>query len=286
MLKTLAILAVLLSILQTPIPVPGQTANQTTPEGKKQDNEGKGRNYPRQTTPSASKPEDNSHNLKPEPRTGSDAYQQPSINITNPAPAPVPWPLHDQILWLANLILAGVGICGVIAAVCTLIILNRQTNHMVTSERAWIICKIDNLGIPNVPQRFEAETFFQFENVGKTPGFILEYGWRIIDLPSDEILPETPPDYRGEGCDFAVYDRLPISPQGTINRHGRVVSEDPRVLHIGGRTVWAHGYIRYCDSFSNTVHETRACFKWLPNRANSGLFEFSIDGPSAYNRST
>lgn len=286
MLKILAVLAVLLAVAQAIVPTTGQTSDSRRSDAQKQENGGEGSKKPPPRASDVPVQDTNGAGQKQTSEERSPDDQQATINVTELAPVPEPWSWHDKWLWVANIALALVGISGIVVGVCTLIILNRQTSHMVTSERAWIICKIDNLGIPNVAEPFAAETSFQFENVGKTPGFILEYGWRIIDLPSSETLPETPPDYREEGCDFAVYDRLPISPGGSITRNGQAVSENPRVLHIGSRTVWAHGYIRYCDSFSNTVHETRTCFKWLPNRANSGLFEFSIDGPSGYNRST
>lgn len=286
-LKILAIIAVFMAVAQASVPIPGQAANRAAPESQKQDEGGKGSQNPAKTISPASKPENgNNRDLKPEFLAGSETYAQPTINITNPVPAPVPWPLHDKILWWANLIFAGVGICGVVAAVCTLRILNRQTNHMITSERAWIICKVDNLCIPNVAESFAARTMFQLENVGKTPGFILEYGWKIVDLRSDEHLPDSPTPYTCPDCDFATYDRLPISPHGSISLLGQVVAQDPRVFHLGERVVWIHGYIRYCDCFSSAVHETRTCFKWTPGRINTGIFEFSIDGPLAYNRAT
>ena len=183
----------------------------------------------------------------------------------------------------------GIAVTGGLQAILLgfqLIILGKQVKQTITSERAWLICRVDNLGIPSIAEMVPFGIRFHIENVGKTPGFILEYGWKIEDILREESLPEVPTDYKDSGSDFAIHDRLAISPQAGITRSGDGVSTDARVLHAGIRVVWVHGYVRYQDSFSRTIHETRTCYKWLPKRANSGAFEFAIAGPSAYNKAT
>lgn len=53
--------------------------------------------------------------------------QQPRVIVTLPAPAPAPWPVHERILWAADLVLAIVGYAGMMLALSTLKKIERHT---------------------------------------------------------------------------------------------------------------------------------------------------------------
>lgn len=288
-LKILAIIAVFMAVAQAFAPIPGQAANRAAPESQKQDEGGKSSQNPAKTISPASKPENgNNRDLKPEFLAGSETYAQPTINITNPVPAHVPWPLHDKILWWANLILAGVGICGVVAAVCTLLILNRQTNYMITSERAWFVCRADMVWDKGEDNKTVGRIGFRYENIGKTPGFITEIGFAVDVLNSDQELPQIPQSYQnGDTSQWTAGRGLLIVPGDNMGRRASWVPTPQAPLDFlqsEKLIMWVHGYVKYRDSFVEQIRETRYCLRLNPHGTDS--VPFFIDGPPAYNSAT
>jgi hypothetical protein len=205
-----------------------------------------------------------------------------AISISNCPPLPESWTLHDKIAWGAGLILVLVGIAGTGIGVCTLLVLRRQTkanwaaakaalkqaNHVVTSERAWVlVCKIALVaGAIDRPEGSkQGFVCCEAKNFGQTPARVLGFNTLFVEGPIAD--PENTWDER-------LYDFSEKSiPKWTI------VPGIPKPLHESvpgftgdygdhlpvlnnGRTQFIHGVIRYWDAFSETDRFTRFCYRW------------------------
>ena len=258
---------------------------------------------PSKTAPRVAPETTGNRDNQPEPQHPSFENQQPSLNITNPAPVAIPWVLHDKLLWLANLILALVGIGGVIAAICTLGVLRRQTkanwvaakaslrqtNYMMTSERAWFVCRADLRWEREGLERVVAHISFTYENIGKTPGFITEIGFAVNGLRKEQKLPEIPLDYGSEDkTEWKDGRGLPILPGDNMGRRADWPATQLQLEEWkrGELIIWVHGYVKYRDCFIERERETRYCLRLNSNTDGGNAVPFFIDGPPAYNSAT
>lgn len=176
-----------------------------------------------------------------------------------------------------------------IAAFLTLLVLRRQGNHTITSERAWFVCRAFVQWERGESEEETARICFTYENVGKTLGFITEIGFAVTGLKKDQKLPELVQDYQSDDTIQWTGGRgLPIVPGDNMGRRAAWTSTGAQLdeWRRGELVIWVHGYVKYRDSFVRREHETRYCLKWEPSKANSGTVEFSIDGPPAYNSAT
>jgi len=233
----------------------------------------------------------------------SQENQQPAINIINPSPVSPPWVWHDKWLWLANLVFAAVGIGGVIAAISTLCVLKRQTkanwvaakaslrqtNYMITSERAWFVCCADLHWDSGKDGNRIARVHFTYENMGKTPGFITEIGFAVNGMKQEQRLPEIPPDYQNEDKTQWIGGRgVPIVPGNNMGRRAEWTPTQAQLDEWQREelTIWVHGYVKYRDCFVEMERETRYCLRLKPSTEGGNTVPFVIDGPPAYNSAT
>jgi hypothetical protein len=163
------------------------------------------------------------------------------------------------------------------------LLFRRQTNQMVTSERAWFVCRASfNWGRDDLGQ-VVAQIGFSYENVGKTPGFIKEIGFAVTGRETGKALPSVPPDYSGEDT-LQWIPGLPIVPHDNMGRRATWTPTQPDIdaCKRGELVIWVHGYVRYSDSFVRELRETRYCLRVVPH-LDRRAEEFIIDGPPAYN---
>jgi hypothetical protein len=160
--------------------------------------------------------------------------------------------------------------------------------HIVTSDRAWFVCKASIAWERQSPSRLAGDVNFVYINTGQTPGFVTEIGFAIDVLEKDASLPDTPTGYETKDLQRWGGRGIPIAPQDNMGRRGSIetANEVQSGLSSGQLALWIHGYVRYRDVFQTEEHETRYCLRWNPQYANTGDVEFVIDGPQAYNSAT
>jgi hypothetical protein len=138
MLKLLAVIAMVFAIAQAPVPTTGKASDNSTNNRRQASQSAKYGKTPPQTASPITAQNNSSNSLKSESDNTSAYNQQGSINITNGAPVPVPWSLPKLAVWLgwlANLVLTGFLIWGVLVARKTLKAIERQGLEMKGQRR-------------------------------------------------------------------------------------------------------------------------------------------------------
>jgi hypothetical protein len=192
MLRCLAILAVIFAVAQAPVPASGQASDKSAQSAPKKKANGDTDKKPLLPSGAVVKPNAAAPAPKPEASEQHGDNQQNAVSIVETPSVPVVWSLHEKIAWGVNLALAGFAAFGVCIAIKTLKTVKRQTeasvtaakaalrqaNHIVASERAWIITPAANwspelfaTGTGTVVLNVFDVTFF---NAGKTPAHLLE----------------------------------------------------------------------------------------------------------------
>lgn len=224
---------------------------------------------------------------------------------------------YDYWSFRINCVLAVIGICGVVVAVCTLLKLERQTkasedaakaalkqaHHIASSERAWMIAEITTAGRENLLGKnpivlpmgglSTAMATYKLKNNGNTPAFIVEIGSALEVISEGQVLPSIPRGYDPKDIAKWTGHGVPIAPGAIIVRSVYKDVHNSMNILDGADILWVHGYVKYYDAFSGEkplsgeLRETRYCFKWQPTLAKTGIpHEFSIEGPPEYNRAT
>jgi hypothetical protein len=203
---------------------------------------------------------------------------------------------------LSNWILGALGVIGGILALLTLRTFKRQTDHIITSERAWLLPDGEKIGMPFLrpvehqgPQKTPVHCGIALKNCGKTPAsaidwqFELQLGDSAEAPPSFDIYKRKPPK-----------DRLTPFPIGQ-DSHGNVSAVLMPQEHIsasemtdiwdGKKVLWLCGIARYHDVFKQKrwirrkpeEHYTFVCLRYIcaPNGANG---QWILGGPSGYNK--
>jgi hypothetical protein len=187
------------------------------------------------------------------------------------------------------------GFCALLQAVILLMqwaMLRRQTNHMITSERAWFICRVFMIwGRDKTYHNMVVGTIgFKYKNVGQTPGFIREIGFAVTPLPRGEQLPSGPFNYKvADRTEWSEGRGLPIAPKNNMGRRAQFTPTQSELdaLKEGTLIIWVHGYVRYHESFTNTIRETRYCVQCKPSDPyGDEKSYFVFDGPPEYNSAT
>ncbi|MGC1782382.1 MAG: hypothetical protein WA708_07680 [Acidobacteriaceae bacterium] len=304
MWKSLAILAVFLTVAQASVPAAWQTANKGASDAKEQDQTANDSKNPSQATMTISPKKAGRGDYQPASEKASENNYQSTISIAEVAPVPEPWPWHDKWLWGANILLVLVGFG-------TLGILWRQTNHIVASDRAWMITKIyqpepqEILSSGNKPTNWYLPIQVAFTNRGKTPAIaisgLLEYSSeRTVDpqpLTLDIVLPKTPkyhktPTKYAPGSVYVTGDDtfliVAIPRDFLLRENADWVS--------GGKCLCVKGYLRYKDVFREN-HISRFCFAYQITQIGGNFAnaltgkqvlppEFQKAGPPIYNEIT
>jgi hypothetical protein len=165
-----------------------------------------------------------------------------------------------------------------------------QANHIVTSERAWMIAEAGDAGIPAEIEGATGirwtEFSVRFVNKGKTPAFLIEAGCCGKVLPHGEELPTIQPPY-GEKEIFKWDGKgLPLLPGADVHKnHLGTWANDPVKITSGFDVLWIYGYIKYSDAFE-FVRETWYCYRWVHEIERYQASGFIAGGPESYNRAT
>ena len=187
------------------------------------------------------------------------------------------------------------GVFALIQAVILLMqwaMLRKQTNHMITSERAWFICTAFMLWARDKTYHnlVVGAIGFKYKNVGQTPGFIREIGFAVTPLAGGEKLPPGPFNYEvADKTEWPEGRGLPIAPKNNMGRRAKFTPTQPQLdaLKEGTLIIWVHGYVRYHESFTNTIRESRYCLQCKPSDPyGDEKSYFVIDGPPEYNSAT
>jgi hypothetical protein len=200
---------------------------------------------------------------------------------------------YDIWAFWISVVLAGVGIVGIVVGVCTLLFIKAQADHIVTTGRPWMVAKMS--GVPLITFGY-AGAVCHLENCGKSTAYIIEIGNAIEILKAGESLPDKFPNF-GTGK-FCRWDGngVPLFPEGVIERSaGKDTGDSDMVGSIlsGAKVVWFYGYIKYRDAFigrgvfRSRLRETRYSFRWQPPKQDFGIkATFFVEGPPEYNRAT
>jgi hypothetical protein len=259
MLKTLAILAVFLTVHQATVPATGKATNNPAPDNSNPQQSRRHKDQPAKPTIPIRPQEPDSQPLKSGGNEQSADNQHAAINITESAPGPVAWRVREWITWGANILL-------------------------VASERAWMIAVPDSPDVPAMSVGTEnMAVVWHFINKGKTPAYLLEIGTGAVVLPSTQYLPQAPP-----ACDIRSWGKrgVPLLPEAeTTSTHERIVIPQSSQLRTRQKTLWVFGYIHYRD-VSRKHRETHFCYRWEPVTDTGTRDQFTPDGTDEYNRAT
>jgi len=298
-LKGLAIFAVMLALTQAPAAYTAQARGQA----------GVNRQSPPLSAPSADVPQETA---SPAPKTegeGGIREIQPShMSVANPDPSPSAWNMHEQITWIANLVLVILGYFGIMMALSLLKKIDRQTGYAETAaeaaaasshaalmtaqailnaERSWILISVEPS--PSAENSFT----IMASNRGRTPTRLIETTERTRIAVDEEHLPSTP-EYTDEkrGAPFTPIILLPG--ESTAIKHfcrddarGLCDSEERyRRVETWEEKIFLYGKVIYKDLTAladSQAHETNWCCWYIHGRQNSGLV---IAGPPEYNTHT
>jgi hypothetical protein len=288
-LKSLAIVAVLLAIQPVPVAASGQASNhadvnrQTPPVAPSPGTAPKAAAVPAERTDCESGPCD---------------YQPAHITVATPAPAPAPaqWPLRDRIAWAANLVLAVLGYAGILLALSTLRKIERQTRYgeaaataaaesaqaallhaqaILHAERPWILISVERA------RSIENGFTVIATNRGRSPARIVATVDETRFAVDEAHLPATP-EYKPETADapFAPIILLPgesadIKPFCRDEVKALCASEARlRRVENWEERIFIYGKVIYRDLIapaSEQIHETDWCCWYIHGRQKSGM---------------
>jgi antitoxin (DNA-binding transcriptional repressor) of toxin-antitoxin stability system len=308
MVKYLAILAVLLSVAQAPVQAPGQASNRPGANGQNPASAVHAGKNPAVADPSAMGSQDTG---TPSPKAESDEsvgeHGQPII-VTLPATPPAPWTLREKISWGASLVLVILGYAGVMLALRTLKIIQRQTESneaaaqaaldsahaallnaqsIIGAERPWLLISIEPF--------LTMENCFKVmvTNRGRTPARIVALADRMRIAKDETHLPASPA-YDGEESGGRPVPIILLPGESTgIRRVSRddvkrmcKSDESLRRVEQWEDKLFVYGKVTYRDLIApadKQIHETDWCCWFIYREAQCNLVSA---GPPDYNRHT
>jgi hypothetical protein len=233
---------------------------------------------------------------------GGNQAATPSVASPNPQPTPhieqnrptgEPERFHSESLWKPlrdNWPLVVVGVLGIWAALGTLKVIERQADAMMDADCAMFLVLWENFIHINPNSNGVSGHYFRwtFQNVGKTPGFIKQFGCRFIPIRNLGDLPPEPKYLNPVDADSEVepvipgksYERLIYAALETDLPH-QEMEEKYRTKNC---LLYAYGFVKYWDMYGR-VQETRfgAMFECGPI-FSSYDDKFRLAGPKSYNR--
>ncbi len=287
------------TIAQAPMPITRKTSDNGAHEHKdKSATANRGAN-PSAPTPLVSTQDNGSGSLKSESDNASPENQQGAINVTNAAPVSVPWSLPKWAVWLgwiANLVLTGFLIWGVLVARNSLEVIGEQTKQtarsakatedaaiaakdgakaaflnaqaVIDAERPWLM---ENIARSNSSDR---KWIVSIWNAGNTPAEIVDGYWCLSRISGDFKLPidherhlfllqntviVKADSFKVEGLDMRI---LQSAAMGGF----RESSSDREFKHV-----YFHGDVEYWDMFTDRSspnakpHVTQWCYVYNPH---------------------
>jgi hypothetical protein len=279
MLKALATVTMLLAIIQAPLTLSGQATNPSDVH----------RPTPSSSTPSSATPSSATSPAKGGPSAKTDCNggpcedQQPRIMVSIPAPAPVPWKLHDRIAWAANLVLAIAGFIGIILALSTLKKIERQTRAAEVAAEA--AARHAETSLLSAQALRDAERPWLLISVSTA---------EQIMIAIDESRLSRIPEYQNEKTDFPLAPIILLPGESTAIKpfcredlKGLCQSDEAlRRIEDWEDKVYLFGKIVYKDLIEypdKQIHETAWCCWYIHGKGTSGLV---IAGPPNYNQHT
>ena len=238
----------------------------------------------------------------------SPVSQPPRVTVVNPPVTPLPWTLHDRILWGAYLVLAIVGYIGVMLAISLLRKIDRQTGYaevaadaaaasaqaallnakaVIHAERPWILITVE-------PSRSSENSFtIVATNRGRTPGTVIATEEATSIVIDEKSLPSTP-EYKNEKPAPALAPIILLPGEFTALKQfcrddvkGLCDSEERfKRIETWEEKVFLYGKVIYRDLIApsdDQVHETNWCCWYIHGRQNSGMV---IAGPLEYHLHT
>ena len=240
------------------------------------------------------------------PVTTETALQQPpQIVVTAPPAQALPWSWHDKVLWGVEIVLVILGYAGVLLALKTLKIIQRQAEFGVSAAQAALQCAnaalessqaIVDSGRPWIV--ITVEPFLSVEhgfkvmatNRGRTPARILAKA-DCVRIAKDESELPTPPDYDA-GKSATPFEPIILLPGETAGirpfRRSDVRSycsseEQMKRLERWEEKLFVYGRVMYRDLISpmdQPNHETDWCC-WYVYGDKDALV---LAGPPEYNK--
>jgi len=236
---------------------------------------------------------------------GPDDITPSHITVANPPALTAPWPLHERIAWIANLLLAILGYAGILLALSILKDIQRQTRYaetaataaaesaqaallhaqaIVQSERPWILIMAEPSA--NVENGFVVTA----TNRGRTPAQIVALADEISIAADEAHLPSSPRYAHGEpSAPLVPIYLLPGESKGIKN----FCRDDVRALCASEEKfqrvenweekIFLYGKVIYQDLIApagEQTHETAWCCWYIHGRQKSGLV---MAGPAGYN---
>ena len=174
-------------------------------------------------------------------------------------------------------------------------IANKQIDHMVASERAWILIHTEGTQLPTLipidgPSSTPGEHPFaqcmvSLKNFGRTPAHVSvgEFEMKLGDsntTPPSSSIYETVAEPRR--YTIGPKEQWPI--QALLKPQIFINLDNMKELKKRGKFLWMCGVIRYSDVFEGrtTTHETRVCLLYDPNSKPIWV----VSGPPQYNLTT
>ncbi len=204
---------------------------------------------------------------------GDTLYGLAAIQAAIPTPSKDWW---DKAAVLAAYLLVIVGALGIIYAGLTLGKLKeqataakvaaeaalRQTDHIVASERAWLVISSVNDSSSFVWSGPPHEYWWQVRNVGNTPAILIATQ-AVCRVADSRILEETPPYPDPENLNERVLapgDSIDFS---TMWSHENGLRFKQNVEEINPLILVSFGSIKYKTVFSPKICEARFCDEWI-----------------------
>ncbi len=230
------------------------------------------------------------------------------ITVANPPVLSAPWPLHERIAWIANILLAVLGYAGILLALSILKDIRRQTRYaetaataaaesaqaallhaqaIVNSERPWILVTAE-------PSESGENNFVVMAtNRGRPPAHIVALADEIRIAVDEARLPSTPIYTHGEPSAPMVPIYLLPGESTCIKTFGRgdvralcATEEKFQKVENWEEKIFLHGKVIYEDLIApvgQQTHETTWCCWYIHGRQKSGMV---MAGPARYNSHT
>ncbi|WP_184223356.1 hypothetical protein [Granulicella aggregans] len=298
-MNLLCTLAVLLAVTQAPVPTSGKATNHGVRDGHTQNQNANTGEKPSVPALASITKDKNGPSLETHSDQHSTDLNQPTINITNPAPVPIPWGWREWTVWGGNLAVAIVGLGGIGVAIATLLKLERQTKATEDqlriaektivftqrpriSARNFYFSKMTAIGrqVPNgISEGSEAAGQFYIGNSGGTDAKIREVLCIVHLEGGDNLAGERP--YEGmigsaedtvlhPGSSIPYFFRME-NPLTHDEAYRLAMSMETLKMHVMGKVV-------YVDELG-IVRTTHFCRRYIPARRR---FE-PVDNPDYEN---
>lgn len=161
-----------------------------------------------------------------------------------------------------------------------------QTQHMITSERAWIIVSSRFPdGLSSSEKRADTRFRWEFKNVGKSPARLIEFNGVARRAKRNNIsFPEPAPFPRP----FQSLNNLLLVPTDSwgatwkIEENALSADEIDSLKYWKETTLVTYGYVKYLDVFGKE-HITRFCKEfWFDKKMKKEMFLPKIEAPPSY----